>query len=149
MKRVVALLIALMILTLLTGCGAEMNEDDETLLSNIETNAQTPIIIYEDEILVASYLGLSDVAGQIGMSFILENKSDEEIMVLPLNSSVNDVMVQFVSGMPAIIQPGKTFSQIWMANPQVVGVSDSSEVKEIEFTLNFGDSETEIITINP
>ena len=149
MKRVVALLIALMILTLLTGCGAEMNDDDEILLSNIETNAQTPIIIYEDEILVASYLGLSDVAGQIGMSFILENKSDEEIMVLPLNSSVNDVMVQFVSGMPAIIQPGKTFSQIWMANPQVVGVSDSSEVKEIEFTLNFGDSETEIITINP
>ena len=44
-------------------------------------------------------------------------------------------MVQFVSGIPASIQPGKTFNQVWMANPQVVGVCNSSEVTEIEFAL--------------
>ncbi len=149
MKRLFALLLVFTMFVFLVGCSEEGATDNEALISTEDNIDKTQIVVYEDDTLIATYTGLSNVVGQIGISFSLENKSNQEVMVLPLNSSINDVMVQFVSGVPATIQPGMVFNQVWMANPQVVGISDSSEVTEIELSLYFGDTETDIITIIP
>ena len=150
MKKVLAIVLVLMLFLLATACSEnETNALGDSQTRPTETSIQSDVVVYEDNSLKATFKGVSDVAGQIGMTFMLENKSNEEILVLPMNSSINDVMVQFVSGIPASIQPGKTFNQVWMANPEVVGVSDSSEVTGIEFVLIFGDTETEVIKITP
>ena len=150
MKRLFTLFLAIIMLAFSTSCGAgDANTSDDKVLPIEEVNKQSQIVVYEDNTLTVTYMGLDNVAGQIGMAFSLENKGNQEITVLPLNGSVNDVMVLFVSGTLATVQPGKVFNQVWLANPQVIGISDISEVYEIEFTLNFGDTETKTITITP
>lgn len=75
-------------------------------------------VIYENDTLKAVYKGISDMSGIIVMTVSLENKSDEEITVLPLDSSVDDTMVLFTSGMMATIQGGKKFDQGWIIGSQ-------------------------------
>ena len=148
MKIFLILILSFVFLVFTVGCsGTDTALNSSVSTSADETANQPQIVVFEDETLTATYLGLSDVAGQIGLSFSLQNRSDKEIMVLPINSSINDVMVQFTSGIPATIQPGKTFNQVWMANPQTVGIAGSSDVTEVEFNLTYGDIETETITI--
>ena len=149
-EKTLAIVLALVLLLLITACSEnETNTIADSQTIPADAIVQSDVVVYEDNSLKVTFKGVSDIAGQIGMTFSLENKSNEEIMVFPMNSSVNDVMVQFVSGIPASIQPGKTFNQVWMANPEVVGVSNSSEVTVIEFVLTFEDTETEVIKITP
>lgn len=142
MKKFISLiLIVLMGLSMLTSCG----ETGETESPN--NQEKTSEVVYEDDILTVTFVGVSDVAGQIGLSFTLENKGAEEITVLPLDSSINGTMVQFTSGTIADIQAGKKLNQVWMCNPEVIGISNSSEVKTIEFSLDFADTDTDTIKI--
>jgi hypothetical protein len=115
--------------------------DDET------STANTSEVVYEDSTLTVTFKGVSEVAGQIGMSFTLDNTGADEITVLPIKGSVNGVMVQFVSGTPATILPGKTANQVWMANPEVVGAT-ADEVTSIEVILQYGDTTTDPIHID-
>jgi hypothetical protein len=115
--------------------------DDET------STANTSEVVYEDSTLTVTFKGVSEVAGQIGMSFTLDNTGADEITVLPIKGSVNGVMVQFVSGTPATILPGKTANQVWMANPEVVGAT-ADEVTSIEVVLQYGDTTTDPIHID-
>lgn len=125
-----------------TACGDESAENTSDSASADEQ------VVYQDDNLTATFYGIDDVAGQVGMKFTLENNSDHEITVLPMNSSINSVSVQFVSGTLATIQPDKSFNQVWMANPEVIGVSDSSEVNDIEFTIHYDEVDTAPVRIN-
>jgi hypothetical protein len=139
MKRICLILGVLMVVGL-AGCAGDTQD---------RGTDGTSSVVYEDNGLKITFKGVSDVAGQIGMAFSLENNSESEITVLPLDSSVNGVMVQFVSGTLATIQSGKTFNQVWMCNPETVGVSNSEEVESIEVSFEFGDNNTGAITIVP
>lgn len=127
----------------LTACSETTTPttDDKTSTEN------TSEVVYEDGTLTVTFKGVSEVAGQIGMSFTLDNNGADEITVLPIKGSVNNVMVQFVSGTPATILPGKTANQVWMANPEVVGAT-ADEVTSIEVVLQYGDTTTDPIHID-
>lgn len=127
----------------LTACS-----ETTTPTTSTETETEdTSEVVYEDGTLTVTFKGVSEVAGQIGMSFTLDNNGADEITVLPIKGSVNDVMVQFVSGTPATILPGKTANQVWMANPEVVGAT-ADEVTSIEVVLQYGDTTTNPIHID-
>lgn len=152
MKKIVSVMLTALLLVSMTAC--ESSEPEHVELSGgekvdieIASDGQGEQIVYEDDVLTATYKGVSDVAGQIGINFTLTNNGDSEISVLPMNSSVNDVMAQFTSGTLATIQPGKTFNQVWLCNPETIGIASADEVETIEFSLNFGDTETDIIQI--
>ena len=98
-----------------SGCGTDSS------VATVETSEQ---VIYEDEYIKATYQGISNSI----MSVSLENKSNEEITILPMDSSVDGVMKQFTSGVIATIQPGKTFNQSW-----ILGAMPN---KEIEFSMS-------------
>lgn len=127
----------------LTACSETTTPttDDK---ANTENTSE---VVYEDGTLTVTFKGVSEVAGQIGMSFTLDNNGADEITVLPIKGSVNGVMVQFVSGTPATILPGKTANQVWMANPEVVGAT-ADEVTSIEVVLQYGDTTTDPIHID-
>lgn len=143
MKKILTILCAVTLVMGLTACSGESTEPSSTTESEVKETSQ---VVYEDDTLSVTFKGVSDVAGQIGLNFTLENKSSEEITVIPLDSSVNGTMVQFTSGTLATIQGGKTFNQVWLCNPETIGISKSNEVKSIEFSLDFG-STTDIIEI--
>lgn len=127
----------------LTACS----ETTAPTTSTETETADTSEVVYEDGTLTVTFKGVSEVAGQIGMSFTLDNNGADEITVLPIKGSVNGVMVQFVSGTPTTILPGKTANQVWMANPEVVGAT-ADEVTSIEVVLQYGDTTTDPIHID-
>lgn len=143
MKKFLSILCVITLAMGLTACSGESTEPNSTAESKVK---ETSKVVYEDDTLSVTFKGVSDVAGQIGLNFTLENKSSEEITVIPLDSSVNETMVQFTSGTIATIQSGKTFNQVWLCNPETIGISESNEVENIEFSLDFG-STTDIIKI--
>lgn len=96
MKKLSILVVALMILGL-CSCGSSSEPEQAAVESSAE-------VIYKDEYVEVTFEGVSDlplVEGMTAVNLSFQNLSDQEITVLPLDSSVNDSMVQFVSGTPA------------------------------------------------
>lgn len=115
MKKILSLMLAGVLALAISGCSTD---------SSVATGETSEQVIYEDEYIKATYQGISNSI----MSVSLENKSNEEITILPMDSSVDGVMKQFTSGVIATIQPGKTFNQGW-----ILGAMPN---KEIEFSMS-------------
>lgn len=134
MKKLSILVVALMILGL-CSCGSSSEPEQAA----VESSAQ---VIYKDEYVEVTFEGVSDlplVEGMTAVNLSFQNLSDQEITVLPLDSSVNDSMVQFVSGTPATMQGGKKLVYVMSFNNETAGISDYSEVKTLEFSLSVND----------
>lgn len=137
MKRIISILFAATLILSLSACGS--SESDSS--SNQENTEVEEQIIYEDDILKAVYKGVSETSGVVVMTVELENKSDSEITVLPMDSSVDGTMVQFTSGTLATIQAGKTFNQGW-----IIG---SMPTQSIEFSMSICDENmSELVQTN-
>ena len=131
MKKLSILVVALMILGL-CSCGSSSEPEQAAVESSAE-------VIYKDEYVEVTFEGVSDLPLVEGMTVVnlsFQNLSDQEITVLPLDSSVNDSMVQFVSGTPATMQGGKKLVYVMSFNNETAGISDYSEVKTLEFSLS-------------
>lgn len=136
MKKLSILVVALMILGL-CSCGSSSEPEQAA----VEQSAQ---VIYKDEYVEVTFEGVSDlpmVEGMTAVNLSFQNLSDQEITVLPLDSSVNDSMVQFVSGTPATMQGGKKLAYAMSFNNETAGISDYSEVKTLEFSLSVNDAD--------
>lgn len=136
MKKLSILVVALMILGL-CSCGSSSEPEQAA----VESSAQ---VIYKDEYVEVTFEGVSDlpmVEDMTAVNLSFQNLSDQEITVLPLDSSVNDSMVQFVSGTPATIQGGKKLAYAMSFNNETAGISDYSEVKTLEFSLSVNDAD--------
>lgn len=151
MKKItVALLISLCFLTACSGSADSSGSAGSSSAkseTSAETDSQKAQVVYEDDSLKAEYLGVSDNAGYVLINMHFENKTDGEMTVLPMDSSVNDVAVQYTSGMPATMQAGKVCNQSWTFNQDTVGIKTSDEVKSLQFKLNFNDTTTDNIDI--
>lgn len=125
-KLLLMMCLVLMVLTM-SACGGT----DSTTETSEENSQQ---VIYEDEYVKVTYLGVSDEM----LNVSLENKSDKELSILPMDSYVDGTMVQFVSGTLATIQPGKTFNQCW-----IIG---STPTEEVGFSLSIcGEDMAELV----
>lgn len=134
MKKLSILVVALMILGL-CSCGSSSEPEQAAVESSAE-------VIYKDEYVEVTFEGVSDlplVEGMTAVNLSFQNLSDCEITVLPLDSSVNDSMVQFVSGTPATMQGGKKLVYVMSFNNETAGISDYTEVKTLEFSLSVND----------
>lgn len=134
MKKLSILVVALMILGL-CSCGSSSEPEQAAVESSAE-------VIYKDEYVEVTFEGVSDlplVEGMTAVNLSFQNLSDQEITVLPLDSSVNDSMVQFVSGTPATMQGGKKLVYVMSFNNETAGISDYSEVKTLVFSLSVND----------
>lgn len=134
------LLITLVGVLMLTMCGCTedttSSETKKKLLQVKQKKETTSKIIYEDKYIKATYRGITenDVITSVSMVVSLENKSDQKLVVLPMDSSVDDTMKQFGSGTLAEIRPGKTFNQAWI-------VGDKVPEKEVEFSMSICDED--------
>lgn len=86
----------------------------ERTAKQTDTVKSNEYVIYENEYIRATYLGIGNSFGYISLDVKLENKTDREITVVPLDSSVDDNMVQFLSGVPATMQGYKSMNQAWL-----------------------------------
>lgn len=71
-------------------------------------------VICDNEYIKATYLGIGNAFGYTSLDVKLENKTDREITVVPLDSSVDNNMVQFLSSVPTTMQGHKSMNQAWL-----------------------------------
>jgi hypothetical protein len=71
-------------------------------------------VICDNEYIKATYLGIGNALGYVSLDVKLENKTDREITVVPLDSSVDNNMVRFVSSTPTTMQGHKSMNQAWL-----------------------------------
>lgn len=144
MKRLFAVIFILILVLSLVACS-NSSESAHSSTPPEETGVDEEQIIYEDDALKATYLGVSETSGVVVMNVQLENKTDSEISVLPMDSSVDGVTVQFTSGTLATIQGGKIFNQGW-----IIG---NMPTNNIEFSMSICDknmnelAQTDILTV--
>lgn len=128
MKKVLMLLCMVLLVGTLVAC-----EDSESTSQSSQEQKEATVekVIADNDFIKATYLGITEQYGQVVLAVKLENKTDKEITVIPTDSSVDDTMILFTSGIPATMQPGKSFNQGWL----IGGVPE----KNVEFKMSILD----------
>lgn len=127
MKKILSMLLIIFLMGTLVACDDSESVSEQKVTENV---------IFENNTLKATYTGISE---QGVMLVRLENKTENEITVLPMDSSVDGTMIQFSSGTLATIQGNKIFNQGW-----IIG---SVPKENIEFKMSVLDEQMKEIFI--
>ncbi|MBQ7799650.1 MAG: hypothetical protein IJ370_04085 [Oscillospiraceae bacterium] len=71
----------------------------------------------------------------------LENNGSSEVTVLPVEGYVNDTSVQFMSGLPVTIAPGKNAVGVYTFGYNDLGFSNVEDIDKMEFKLGLMSSD--------
>ena len=135
-------MVILSVLFLFPGCSpsiAPVSNDAQ------ETSSEPAMeqVFYEDDILKATFIDVVEqelVPGCAYIRVVFENKSDNDIIVIPSESSVNDMMVQYFSGTPASMKAGKKLNYAWFFSLETANISSVDEIEKLEFSLKIDDA---------
>ena len=92
-------------------------------------------VLAEDAYIRITYTGAGEAAGVPGaatVNFRVENLSDQEFTVYPVDSYVNDTAVMLTSGVPATVAPGKSYVYPWVLSYAAVGIESYGDLKDLE-----------------
>lgn len=101
----------------------------ETSVSETESEG---MVIADNDYFKATYQGISESFGFYYMNLKFENKTDGEITVVPMDSSVDDTMVMFATGAPSTMQAHKSYNAAIM-------IGSNEPKNNIEFKLSVMD----------
>lgn len=102
------------------------NNRIETSISETESEG---MVIADNNYFKATYQGISESFGFYYMNIKFENKTDGEITVVPMESSVDDTMVMFATGVPSTMQAHKSYNAAIM-------IGSNEPKNNIEFKLS-------------
>lgn len=102
------------------------NNQVETSVSETESGG---MVIADNNYFKATYQGISESFGFYYMNLKFENKTDGEITVVPMESSVDDTMVMFATGVPSTMQAHKSYNAAIM-------IGSNEPKNNIEFKLS-------------
>lgn len=102
------------------------NNQVETSISETESEG---MVIADNNYFTATYQGISESFGFYYMNLKFENKTDGEITVVPMESSVDDTMVMFATGVPSTMQAHKSYNAAIM-------IGSNEPKNNIEFKLS-------------
>lgn len=102
------------------------NNQVETSVSETESEG---MVIADNNYFKATYQGISESFGFYYMNLKFENKTDGEITVVPMESSVDDTMVMFATGVPSTMQAHKSYNAAIM-------IGSNEPKNNIEFKLS-------------
>ena len=98
----------------------------ETSVSETESEG---MVIADNNYFKATYQGISESFGFYYMNLKFENKTDGEITIVPMESSVDDTMVMFATGVPSTMQAHKSYNAAIM-------IGSNEPKNNIEFKLS-------------
>lgn len=102
------------------------NNQVETSVSETESEG---MVIADNNYFKATYQGISESFGFYYMNLKFENKTDGEITIVPMESSVDDTMVMFATGVPSTMQAHKSYNAAIM-------IGSNEPKNNIEFKLS-------------
>lgn len=102
------------------------NNQVETSVSETESEG---MVIADNNYFKATYQGISESFGFYYLNLKFENKTDSEITIVPMDSSVDDVMVMFGTGVPSTMLAHKSYNAAIM-------IGSNEPKNNIEFKLS-------------
>lgn len=111
------------------------NNQVETSVSETESEG---MVIADNDYFKATYQGISESFGFYYMNLKFENKTDGEITVVPMDSSVDDTMVMFATGVPSTMQAHKSYNAAIM-------IGSNEPKSNIEFKLSAVDGNWSVL----
>ena len=134
----VVIFAALMIVALIYGSATSTQDvpvqrvnqakNNQVGTSVSETESEG-MVIADNNYFKATYRGISESFGFYYMNLKFENKTDGEITVVPMESSVDDTMVMFATGVPSTMQAHKSYNAAIM-------IGSNEPKNNIEFKLS-------------
>jgi hypothetical protein len=128
------------------AANPQNQEQEESIEKEDE---EEEIVLVDNDIIKATYKGLT-YEKSVDMNYMLvyfENKTDGEITVYPKDSSVDDEMIMFGSGIPTTMQGHKNMNQAF-----IIGQKTPTDNIELKFRVEDGDFnellETDVIHID-
>lgn len=134
----VVIFAALMIVALIYGSatstqGVSVQRVNQAKNNQVETSVSETesegMAIADNNYFKATYQGISESFGFYYMNLKFENKTDGEITVVPMESSVDDTMVMFATGVPSTMQAHKSYNAAIM-------IGSNEPKHNIEFKLS-------------
>ena len=148
---IVTFVIVLAVLLAVRG-GGQTDPQSQNAIAGVAVESQEPAYFYEDDFVAGSFVEVFEESSVSGTGYIkvsFTNKADQEITVYPVNSSVNDTMVQYLSGTPAKMQAGKSIKQVWFFSYENAGISELEDIEKLEFSLLIVDENTKTLAETP
>lgn len=135
---VVVIFAALMIVALIYGSatstrGVSVQRVNQAKNNQVETSVSETesegMVIADNNYFKATYQGISESFGFYYINLKFENKTDGEITIVPMESSVDDTMVMFATGVPSTMQAHKSYNAAIM-------IGSNEPKNNIEFKLS-------------
>ena len=133
-KRLVYLICGLVVVAAMVAIGGVIGQSGQGQTGPTET--AVPDLVLEEGIHVRlTYTGAKPAPGLDGtalVSFRVENLSDQEFTVYPVDTYVNDTAAVLASGVPATVAPGKSYVYPWTLSYAAIGVEDYDALETLE-----------------
>ena len=135
----------------MAGCG-DTAQNHDSLTSVQQTDAirnevvqkkQDSKVIVDNEYITAEFIEFRDEPSLgVFYTFIrITNKTDQDILAVLEDATVNDEMVFVMTGIPPHIMPGKKGTNGYIFSFSQVSISDFSEVQKVAFKIAIKDNE--------
>ena len=139
MKKIKVILVMLMAICLMViggcgGTGTSSNESGKDKPSG-ETNEQ---VLFEDDNVKVSFIEIFEMPELVGTCYVrlkVENKSSKTVNVSLKDTYVNDIAQMMGTGLPIVLESGKTSQQPFFFGYGNLSIDSKDEIRKIEFKV--------------
>ena len=154
-KKIVGVLCAIIVLitVILVASVLFSDSDNNGTTNNIQESQSIDIsdnekLVHEDDFIKVWYVNSFEqpeiIADTCYFTLKVENKTDKQITLYPMDASANDNMINLLSGVPLTINPRK-IGQTAFFFSYAAFANNMSEISTIEFKANLMDENTSTI----
>ena len=147
MKKIISLFMAIILLCGLVGCTdsgtSESNTTDDSN-SSLAPETQEQVLV-DNDIAKITFIEIFEEPSIPNTCYVrlnVENKSDKTVMVSLKDSYVNDMEQMMGTGVPIVLEPGKSSQQPFFFGYDNLGITNKSEISKIEFKVWLMDNDT-------
>ena len=154
-KKIVGVLCAIIVLitVILVASVLFSDSDNNGTTNNIQESQSIDIsdnekLVHEDDFIKVWYVNSFEqpeiIADTCYFTLKVENKTDKQITLYPMDASANDNMINLLSGVPLTINPRKIGQNAFFFS-YAAFANNMSEISTIEFKANLMDENTSSI----
>ena len=143
----VALVVALMFVLIFAVANSNNDSatsNDKTTVQSNDSGMKKGDLIYEDDRYKISFIKFEDPnlgVTTFNLYLKVENKTDREIIAMLTDGYANDTAIQFMTGLPVKIEPGKNAVGAFVFGYNNLGFDTIEDVEKIEFNFTAYNSE--------
>lgn len=149
-SKIKRLLVAFIVIMVIILIGVIASPSDSSDSGDSGTTTQSTVsdstkIIYEDNVIKASYIKVYDdyaIDGAVYLQLLVENKSDKNLMITLSEAAVNNISTTIGSGVPMVIAPGNSSQQPFIVFTGNTNVSKAEDISNIEFKFYIFDNDS-------